>query len=151
LHDGTLLALRVGDDIDKRFPTYGSLIVNKRQLSVKLDILNHEEDQLYALRYDRLHRVTFDFPSPEPWCLRFGDQGSNPIDDWMADELTAIDDQVLRHEVLFSSGATLLLEFETMSVRSMAIEGRQGLLYIEELEVPSDGSAPEGANCNSGT
>jgi hypothetical protein len=34
----------------------------------------------------------------------------------MADEVTAIDEKVLRHEVLFSSGATLLLDFETISV-----------------------------------
>jgi len=42
----------------------------------------------------------------------------------MADEITAIDDQVLRHEVLFSSGSTLLIEFEKITVRSATIEGR---------------------------
>src|SRR5260370_14293654 len=66
LHDGTLLALRVGDDIDKRFPTYRSILVNKRHLSVELEVLNHEETQLYALRYDRLHLVAFDFPAADP-------------------------------------------------------------------------------------
>jgi hypothetical protein len=70
--------------------------------------------------------------------LRFGDRGSNPVDDWIADELTAIDDKVLRHEVLFSSGATLLLDFETLSVRSTAVEGRGGLPYIDPDE-PADG------------
>jgi hypothetical protein len=66
LHDGTLLAMHVGDDIHKRFPTYRSILVNKRQLSVELEVLNHDESQLFALRYERLHRVTFDFASPQP-------------------------------------------------------------------------------------
>jgi hypothetical protein len=32
LHDGTLLTLRIGDDIDKLFPTYPSLLVNNRRI-----------------------------------------------------------------------------------------------------------------------
>jgi hypothetical protein len=124
LHDGTLLALRVGDDIDKRFPSYRSLLVNKRRLTVELEVLTRDETQLFALRYERLHRVAFDFPTADPWYLRFADRGSNPLDDWMADEVTAVDESVLRHEVLFSSGATLLLEFETISVRSISIGSR---------------------------
>jgi hypothetical protein len=138
LHDGTLLALRVGDDIDKRFPTYRSLLVNERHLSVELEVLNHEETLLFALRYDRLHRVAFDFPTAEPWYSRYADRGSNPIDDWMSDELTAIDERLLRHEVLFSSGATLLLDFETISVRSTVVEGRGGLPYIDPDEPADD-------------
>jgi hypothetical protein len=112
---------------------------------VELEVLNHEETQLHVLRYSSLHRVTFDFPAAEPWYLRFGDRGSNPIDDWVADELTAVDERVLRHEVLFSSGATLLLEFETISVRSTTVEGREGLPYVDSSE-----SEPEGADGNSG-
>ena len=129
LHDGTLLALRVGDDIDKNFPKYRSTLVNRRILSVELEALHHTETQLYTLRYERLHRVVFDFPSPEPWYMRFG--ASTPLDDWMADEITAVDDQILRHEVLFSSGATLLVEFEKVTVRNKIIEGREGLPYVE--------------------
>ena len=47
----------------------------------------------------------------------------------MADEITAVDDQILRHEVLFSSGTTLLIEFEKITVRNEIIEGREGLPY----------------------
>jgi hypothetical protein len=134
LHDGTLLALRVGDDVDKRYPTYRSVLVNKRQLSVELEVLNHDETRLFAIRYERLHRVAFDFPTADPWYLRFADRGNNPIDDWMADEVTAVDEKVLRHEVLFSSGATLLLDFETISLRSNGVEGRTGLPYVDPDE-----------------
>jgi hypothetical protein len=139
LHDGTLLALRVGDDVDKRYPTYRSVLVNKRQLSVEVEILNHDETRLFAIRYERLHRVAFDFPTANPWYLRFGDRGSNPVDDWMADEVTAIDEKILRHEVLFSSGATLLLDFETISLRSTGVEGRTGLPYIDPDEQSDQG------------
>jgi len=132
LHDGTLLALRIGDDLDKLFPTYACLLVNRRNLSVELEALNHDETQLYTLRYARLHRVMFDFPSPKPWYSRFSDRASNPIDDWMADEIAAVDDHILRHEVLFSSGATLLLEFEKVTVRYTSIEDRVGLPYLPE-------------------
>jgi hypothetical protein len=59
--------------------------------------------------------------------MRYGDRGSNPIDDWMYDELTSVDDKILRHEVLFSSGATLQVEFEVVAVRSTKIERRRNL------------------------
>jgi len=142
LHDGTLLVLRVGDDIDKRFPTHRSILVNKRRLSVELEILNHDETRLFTLRYDRLHRVVFDFPTAVPWYSRFADPASDPIDDWMSDEVTAVDEKVLRHEVLFSSGATLLLEFETISLRSTAVEGRTGLPHIDPDEETGEGGGP---------
>jgi hypothetical protein len=98
---------------------------------VELEALHHTETQLYTLRYERLHRALFDFPSAQPWYMRFGDRASNPIDDWMADEITVVDDQILRHEVLFSSGATLLIEFEKVTVRNTIVEGREGLPYVE--------------------
>jgi len=49
--------------------------------------------------------------------MRYADPGSDPIDDWLADERTAADDQFLRHEVLFSSGTTLLIGFMAVSIR----------------------------------
>jgi hypothetical protein len=49
----------------------------------------------------------------------------------MADEITAVDGQILRHEVLFSSGATLLIEFERVTVRNKIVEGREGFPYVE--------------------
>jgi hypothetical protein len=143
LHDGTLLAMRVGDDIDKLFPTYKSILVNRRHLSVELEVLSRDETQIYTLRYDRLRRVLFDFPSSHPWYFRYSDVGSNPIDDWMADELISVDEQVLRHEVLFSSGATLLVDFEKISVRAAAVEGRQGLPYVEPSALDEEDPSTE--------
>jgi hypothetical protein len=119
LHDGTLQRMSVGDDISVVLPT-GSrgAFVNKRKLSVLLEVLDAEGKRRHALRYRKVRRVTFDYPSAEPWYLRYSDPGSNPIDDWLADELTAADDKFLRHEVLFSSGTTLLIEFMEVSIRT---------------------------------
>jgi hypothetical protein len=134
LHDGTLLALKVGDDIYRRFPTYKNRLTNRRQLIVEIQAMNYEETRLYSIRYERLRRVAFDFPTAEPWYMRFSDPGSNPIDDWMFDELTAVDDQVLSHEVLFSSGTTLRIEFENVTVETEGIFGRQDLPPLDPDE-----------------
>jgi hypothetical protein len=133
-HDGTLLAMHIGDDLHKRFETLRTLLVNERTLTVELEVLNHEETALYTLQYDRIHRIIFDFPTAEPWYLRFGSRGSSPIDDWFADELTSVSEEVLRHEVLFTSGASLTIEFETIAVRTQHIHGREGLPYLDEPE-----------------
>jgi hypothetical protein len=61
--------------------------------------------------------------------LRFSDRGANPIDDWMADGLTPVSQITLRHEILFSSGATLLVEFESIAVDTKPIEGWTQLPY----------------------
>jgi len=50
--------------------------------------------------------------------MRYSDPATNPIDDWLLDELTAADDKFLRHEVLFSSGTTLLVELMEVSIRN---------------------------------
>jgi hypothetical protein len=132
LHDGTLLAMHVGDDVDKHFPKLRTKIVNKRRLSVRLEVLNYEETRLYTLNYSRVRRVVFDYPSADPWYT--SGAGCSPIDDWFADELTAVDEQFLRHEVLFSSGATIGIEFRKFSVKAVRIKGRRGLPYLAKRD-----------------
>lgn len=119
LHDGTLQRMSVGDDIAVALPI-GSrgAFVNKRKLSVLLEVLDAEGERRHSLRYRSVRRVVFDYPSAEPWYMRYSDPGSNPIDDWLADELTAADERFLRHEVLFSSGTTLLVEFMEVSIKT---------------------------------
>ena len=129
LHDATVLAMHVGDDIHKRFQGYRKKVVNKRRVLAQIEALNYAEDRLYTLRYSRIRRLTFDYPSSEPWHVMSADAADNPIDEWMADELTAADADFLRHEVLFSSGTTILIEFQEVSVRSTVIRGRKDLPY----------------------
>jgi hypothetical protein len=49
----------------------------------------------------------------------------------MFDELTAVNDNVLRHEVQFSSGTTLLVDFELIDVQSVSVHGRDALPLLE--------------------
>jgi hypothetical protein len=63
--------------------------------------------------------VLFDFPSGEPL---FHEEGGR-IDDWGYDELTAAGKLYLRHEVLFSSGATALIEFQKFSYKRVRVGG----------------------------
>ena len=132
LHDGTLLGLRAGDDTRQAFRSLRTRIGNDRRFAVEIDALNYEETRLYTFKYDRIHRFVFDFPSSAPWYMRYQDRGSNPIDDWMYDELTAVDEVVLRHEVLFSSGTTLLVEFEQIALDVEVVEGREELPYLPD-------------------
>jgi hypothetical protein len=127
LHDGTLLAFHAGDDIDKRFHTFRTMLVNKRRLTVRLDVLNQEETRLYHLTYTRVRRVIFDYPTDDPWCIRYEDPAASPVDDWMFDALTAADDEFLRHEVMFSSGATVAIEFRRFGLKTSRVQGRRNL------------------------
>jgi hypothetical protein len=64
-------------------------------------------DVLYTLNYTKVKRVVFDYPTDEPL---FHLEGSH-IGDWGYDELTPADDSYLRHEILFTSGTIILIEF----------------------------------------
>ncbi len=90
---------------------------------MRLEALNREENRLYEFRYRDVRRAVFDYPSAEPWYSRL----SNPIDDWMSDELTAADHEYLKHEVLFTSGTTLLIECRRLSLRWKKVSGRRRL------------------------
>lgn len=118
--------MHVGDDLDKRFPRYRTLITIKRRVSAKVEVLNREETRLFTLTYRGVRRAVFDYPTGEQWY----DRGVHSIDDWMWDELTAADERFLRHEVIFSSGTTLLVEFEKFSIKIVSVKGRKGLPYV---------------------
>jgi len=45
------------------------------------------------------------------------------IGDWGYDEVTAVDENYLRHEVLFSTGTTILIEFKHFSYEREDCEG----------------------------
>lgn len=119
LHDGRLLAFIAGDGIDHDIHRSARFDINARNTSVRLKVLNAELNALYTLDYTEVRRVLFDFPSHRPLFHREGDH----IADWGYDELTAPDEKYLRHEVLFSSGATILVEFKVFSWRRESCAG----------------------------
>jgi len=86
---------------------------------VEIKVLGSQLDVEYTLKYSKLRRVQFDYPSETPL---FHEEGEH-IGDWGYDELTAIDDNYLRHEVLFASGTTILIDFKDFSYEREPCEG----------------------------
>ena len=65
----------------------------------------------WALRYAGIRRILIDFPS-DPLFFKPGDG----FEDWGYHELSDAGEGFLRHEILFSSGSVVLIEFRDMSV-----------------------------------
>ena len=119
LHDGRLLAFSSGDSIGHDVHGSEKFDINVHNPSVEMRVLGSNLDVLYTLRYKEARRVLFDYPSDHPL---FHHEGGH-IGDWGYDELTAVDDNYLRHEVLFASGTTILIEFKDFSYERERCEG----------------------------
>jgi hypothetical protein len=119
LHDATLIGFTVGDRVGRYPKDYSSFIKNRLRTTVLIEALTYSQDKIYTLKYTGIRKVSFDFPSSSPL---FHDRGG-PIDDWGYDELTAAGKEYLRHEILFSSGATILIEFKHFSYRRVNTGG----------------------------
>lgn len=117
LHDARLIAFSVGDGLHLDFESKQSVSINDfYKTSVSIKVLNAEFDAFYNLKYDKVTKAVFDFPSDSPlW-------GKN-VDDWGYDELSEVNEITLRHEVLFSSGTTILIEFEKFSFMKQPNKG----------------------------
>jgi hypothetical protein len=120
LHDGRLLAFTAGDDID--FSAGGRKFdIHRHNPSVRLQVLGANLDSLYRLTYSKVSRVVFDYPTDNPLFHGIGRQ----IGDWGYDELTAVDEDYLRHEILFASGTTILIEFQEFFSEKEKIEEKR--------------------------
>ncbi|HYY93016.1 MAG TPA: hypothetical protein VE713_00765, partial [Pyrinomonadaceae bacterium] len=119
LHDGRLLSFAAGDGIN--FDVHGSdkFDINAQNPSAQMRVLGASLDALYTLRYTEVKKVLFDYPTDDP--LFHGEGGH--IGDWGYDELTAAGDDYLRHEILFASGTTILIEFRHFSWEREECEG----------------------------
>lgn len=118
LHDGRLLTFTVGDGVAYKVGQT-SFDVNRHDTIVKMSVLGQNLDILYTLTYRNLRRVAFDYPTTTPLFHEVGDH----IGDWGYDELTAGDDDYLRHEILFASGTTILIEFKQFSYSREKVSG----------------------------
>ena len=119
LHDGRLLAFTAGDCMGHDAHGAKKFDINVHNPSVELRVFGANLDVLYVLRYTGVRRALFDYPSEEPL---FHHEGGH-IGDWGYDELTAADELYLRHEVLFASGTTILIEFKHFSYEREECEG----------------------------
>jgi len=117
LHDGQLISFSVGDGLSLNFESNAPLkLEDFSKTSVLMKVLNAEFDAVYDLKYERVSKAVFDFPTDSPlW-------GSN-INDWGYDELSEVNEKTLKHEILFSSGTTILIEFGKFSFKKKRYKG----------------------------
>lgn len=111
IHEGDLLHVDVAD---------GSRTVpgqpGTHPVRVELALQDVYDRLAWTLHYASVRRVAIDFPSAAPLAWHEGD-GFGAIG---FHELTGCGGGFYRHEILFASGATLLVEFKDVDVRRRA-------------------------------
>lgn len=121
LHDGTLMRMEVGDRIDDSNSATRRDAMNRRKLRVRMFVLGEIVRRRrvvghcwYMLEYKSVERVDVNYPGK----FKLFPTGFDPnLGDWGYDELTNSGKGVFRHEILFSSGATIVVEFHDFSFR----------------------------------
>jgi hypothetical protein len=107
LHDGRFVSLTVTEA-----PERAAGRTKGHSTTVELQVMTPGTPRFhYTLRYRDVATIQFDVPSKEPLFLG----SSQRVDYWGYDELTLGRKGRLRHEILFSSGSTLLMEFGRFS------------------------------------
>ena len=114
LHDGTLTRMEVGDRIVDAEGRTAPGIASRRQLSVRLFVLSDRSDQhCYSVQYRNIERIELNYPGK----MKLFPVGMfSNLGDWGYDELTLTANGWFRHEILFSSGATIVIIFHQVSV-----------------------------------
>jgi len=115
LHDARLLSFTAGDELE--LPADGSLRFryNTQKARVRVLILNRHQNLLYSFTCSDIRKAVFDYPTDDPLWI------SGRLDDVLTYELTAANKQYLRMEFLFSSGATILVEFARLQFRRQRV------------------------------
>ena len=131
VHDGRLLEFAAGDGVAHDASGPAKFDINAHKTSARIKLLGPNLDVLYTLKYTKVRRVVFDYPTSEPL---FHSEGRH-IGDWGYHELTPADDRYLRHEILFASGTTILIAFRHFSFKRESCEGTrfQALRAGDEL------------------
>ncbi|NGZ75727.1 hypothetical protein [Saccharibacillus alkalitolerans] len=110
LHDGYVTDLIVTNQNAARMKAegrYGGVRIQQNPITVTVEVLSREF--VYTLKFSKVSRFSVDSPAEELL------PGSSGFGDWGYAELTEVQDALLRYEVLFSSGATMLIEFAGFS------------------------------------
>jgi len=116
IHEGELLHLDIRDGsraapLDQLPRPW--IVPGDHPVRMELAILDVYDKQVWTLQYRAIRRILVDFPSQTPLFYQdgegFGDVGCH--------ELTDRGDGFFRHEILFATGATLLVEFKDIDVQ----------------------------------
>jgi hypothetical protein len=117
IHDGELLHLEIRDG--SRPAPLNQLprpwiVPGDHPVRAEVAIVDTYDRQIWGLRYSAIRRILVDFPSDKPMFYQDGEG----FGDVACHELSACGEGFLRHEILFATGATLLVEFKDVEVHS---------------------------------
>lgn len=109
LHDGELLLISMGDIL-----TFLKKWIKVRTNFIEIKVLHSESLELYILSYSGIRNYKIEYSSCSPI---YDERDPYILGDWGYDELTMTKDKWLKHEILFGSGATIILEFKHFSYK----------------------------------
>jgi hypothetical protein len=117
LHDGRLLALKVGDGLNYTPTGTFPFFLNRQRTSAIIEFLNYEQDLHYVFDLRGVRHFYSDlFPEKESYAKSVGDLYTY--------ELTASGKDGLRLGFLFASGASIVVDFERMVFRKKRVRRR---------------------------
>lgn len=109
LFDADLFKFSVGDAL-----AYSEARKRRRRLSttVEATFCSFDGKTLHDLAYSGIATIKVDVPNARwfSWSI-----GRNRMDSLLADELTSLDTELMKHAFLFASGATISIEFKKVS------------------------------------
>ena len=114
LHDACLLDLAVGDGLDHPVDGSRPFYINKQKAKVRILFLNFDQSLLYSFVCTDIRRVVFNYSVQDP---RDG-RRTELLETY---ELTSVNKHYLSLEFLFSSNATLLVEFARLKFKRQRV------------------------------
>lgn len=108
LFDSNLMAISIGDSVRKNIK-YGSVWFHTEAM---IRLITFDEDAIYTLKYRAVQSAKFDLPHAR-W---YESSQRREIGCLLSHEVVAIDELFLSHEFLFTSGATINIEFQKLDV-----------------------------------
>jgi hypothetical protein len=123
LHDGSPILFSIGD-LSSNWTTQAKTNIAE----IKVMHPDHKVNHIYVLRYSGIQNFTIDFPRKiqlfrEKPCV-FGN--------WGYDELSVTKDKLLKHDILFDSGATVTIEFKHFSYKIKRFKSQKDMVRIAE-------------------
>jgi hypothetical protein len=118
LHDARLLAFSAGDGLEHLANGRKQFDVNKQKAKARILILNRKQTLLYSFVCTDIRRVVFKYPVQNTrWDAR-------QIELLETYELVTVNKHYLSLEFLFSSNATLLVEFGRLNFKRQRVSQR---------------------------
>jgi hypothetical protein len=118
LHDARLLAFSIGDGLDHLANGREQFDENKQKAKARILILNCKQTLLYSFVCRDIRRVVFKYPVQN---TRWDSRRIELLETY---ELTPVNKDYLSLEFLFSSNATLVVEFGRLKFKRQRVSQR---------------------------